>query len=107
MKRKILVLLVLFIITLMITGCGGEESNSIIGTWKSEKDSNMVYTFNEDGTGKLTGEEVDISFEYVATDDGQLTFTIGEAIVVEEYKIENNKLITNDTFGNQEVYIRK
>ena len=107
MKRKILVLLVLFIITLMITGCGGEESNSIIGTWKSEKDSNMVYTFNEDGTGKLTGEEVDISFKYVATDDGQLTFTTEGASITEKYKIENNKLIINDSYGNEEIYVRK
>ena len=103
-------ILVLFLITtaFIITGFdNNSNNNSIVGTWTTTEEPIMEYTFNEDGTGKLTADGVDISFKYT-TKGNTLTFTVDKGATIEEtYKINNNKLTIDDSYGNKEVYVRK
>ncbi|MCL2363310.1 MAG: hypothetical protein FWC71_01450 [Defluviitaleaceae bacterium] len=47
----------LFVLTGLLTGCGGGEIyEDLVGRWQSTQSMAMMFTFNEDGTGSRRGE---------------------------------------------------
>ena len=103
MKKTILtigVIAVLAISLFVLTGCG-EASKGIVGSWKYNGSTTLMYTFNADGTGSYAGR----SFTY--TDDGSsvtILYDGDTASGTYNYTIEGNTLTITDSFGNPVVY---
>ena len=79
---------------LMVAGlCACSPEKSIVGSWKHQTTvlgvvTETVYTFNEDGTGKISSV-VDVSFTYEFSDDKLLITTSTLGIKnTEEYSYE-------------------
>ncbi len=113
MKRALLstgFILTLMFSILLLSGCGKNEdsrkqSNKIIGSWKH---SGYVYTFNEDKTGSYTAYGSEMKFTY--EDDGKKVKILYNGNTIPgtyEYRIEGDKLIIKDSFGNDLEYIKK
>lgn len=107
MKKKLLFVVIALIALVTFTGCGSNDSNSIIGSWKYES-GDYTYKFNKDKTGSYTyaGIEMDFTYEDKGNEisilyDGNTTAS------TYEYKIEGKKLIIKDSFGSDVVYIKK
>ena len=106
MKRKILSIALLLVLIISVTGCGKNQKNELVGTWKNDtyfEGYEFIYTFNEDGTGKydaagtvmnftykVNGNK--ISFEYTDEDMETLdtTFSIdGDTLTVKDSENED------------------
>lgn len=81
MKKAISLVLVLILIAGAFAGCAITMQQKLIGTWVGSKDlmileAKYTYTFNEDGTGKLSTPGLDLGVSMNYTLDGdQLTIT--------------------------------
>ena len=94
-RKRVLWIVLLCIITSLLTGCGGP---SLKGTWKATdsdmQEASLCFT---DGTMTLSAYGLTISGEYEAK-DGQLTYTLSNPItgqpetVTQAYTIENDVL---------------
>ena len=115
--RKILaivcVMLIVFI-TLILTGCGNnnkkDDNKTIVGTWEyaGSPSTAYTYTFNSDKTGSYAVYGTEINFTY--EDDGQKVSIKYEKNTVPsdyQYKLDGDKLIIKDSFGNDVEYKRK
>ena len=111
MKKIILsiVLAVVFIASILVlTGCGKAKDSDkapIIGSWEH---SGYVYTFNEDKTGNYEAFGSKMNFTY--EDDGSKVTILYKGNTVPgtyEYKIDGEKLIIKDSFGDDVVYKKK
>ena len=90
---------------LFLTACNRKDSNSIVGSWEY---SGYVYTFNADKTGDYSVGGTKMEFTY--EDDGKKVSILytGNTMAGEyEYRIEDNKLIIKDSFGNDVTYTKK
>ena len=105
MKNKILIIVASLIVfsMLLITGCV-TKLNPIVGTWDYD---GFVYTFNKDKTGTYDLMGQVINFTYEAKDDVlQITRTDETEPYEMQYRIEDNKLIVKDSFGEDVTYIK-
>ena len=104
------VLLVLALAAALFSGCGGVDlkAKRIQGTWKGEVNILGVttateYTFNEDGTGSMSGAlGLGLAIKYTLEDD-QLTITTDTPIVQQtlHYTVsyDSGKLVLTDEQG--------
>lgn len=109
MKKKLLFCVFAFVALVTLVGCGSkDDSNSIVGTWEYETNSQYVYKFNKDKTGSYTayGTEMKFTYEDKGTEVSILYDGNTNASTF-EYRIEKNKLIINDSFGSEVTYIKK
>lgn len=70
--RKIAALVLVVVMVFMLSACLAPKL-AIVGTWKSEETvlgvvTQTSYTFNEDGTGEMTGV-LTVPFTYIFTED--------------------------------------
>ena len=113
MKKTLLsvwLALILMFSVLLLSGCWKNEdskkqSNTIIGSWEH---SGYIYKFNEDKTGSYTAYGSEMKFTY--EDDGKKVKILYNGNTIPgtyEYRIDGNKLIINDSLGNDLEYTRK
>lgn len=111
-KRILLTVLLVLAVTFSFIGCGKKEPD-LTGKWIMESDENysielfsnqtgIMYGLNEDG------EDASYSIEWIA-EDGRIKFSIynGNASVLYNYEINDDKLILQDDNGEQFNYFRK
>lgn len=104
MLSLVSLLLVVVSFTLVLTGCG-KNAKTLVGSWAH---SSYVYTFNKDKTG--TYDALGTKMEFTYEDDGSkvsILYKGNTNASSYEYKIEDNKLIIKDSFGNDVEYTRK
>jgi len=104
MKKKLLfcVYVIMFFVVLLI-GCTGSGTTSLIGKWVAEEDHNEFeeIEFFKDGSGTINGWE---KFTWTALDNGELKlFDNGIEAESFEYKINGSLLILD----GEEKYKRK
>ena len=110
---SVLCIVVIALVTVALAGCGKKDNKSdeasIIGTWEySRGSSTYAYNFKEDKTGSYSVYGTEMPFTY--EDDGQKVTILYDGNTVSstfEYKIEENKLIIKDSFGDDVEYIKK
>ena len=99
-------LIVLLIVGLFtLTGCGESKTEGVIGKWEY---SSYVYTFNEDKTGTYDALGTTMNFTY--EDDGSklsILYTGNTSPLELNYRLDGNKLIITDSFGEEVEYIKK
>lgn len=101
--------------TCCFTGCGStteantnNSTSAIVGSWDSNEAPGTVYTFNEDGTGALSGDGYELTFTYTEKDGTvELTYE-GASVQIYEYTIENDTLsLTDVEIGSAITYSKK
>lgn len=111
---NIIFVLLVAVATIVLTGCGNsskkEKESTIIGSWEyaSSPSSAYRYTFNSDKTGSYSVYGTEKNFTY--EDDGKKVSIMYEKNTVPseyEYKLDGDKLIIKDSFGNDVEYKRK
>ena len=110
---SVLCIVMIAIVTLALTGCGKKDGKSdkatLVGSWEYNRGSSTyAYNFKDDKTGSYSVYGTEMPFTY--EDDGQKVTILYEGNTVSstfEYKIEGNKLIIKDSFGNDVEYIKK
>lgn len=112
MKKVVLSILLAIVMVagiFTLAGCGKNSDKSdkapIIGSWDH---SGYVYTFNEDKTGsyEVFGNTMNFTYE----DDGSKVSILYKGNTVPgtyEYKIDGDKLIIKDSFGDDVIYKKK
>ena len=86
-KIKFLTVLVVTIFaTVLLAGCNRDQ-HELVGDWNWEDAGILFYTFNDDGTGIMVGEE----FAWT-TSSNILTITIDGTPMVWEYLVSGNRL---------------
>ena len=99
MKKSIIaigLIAVLAISLFVLTGCG-EESKGIVGSWKYNGSTTLMYTFNADGTGSYAGR----NFKYEDTGTSVvITYDGDTESGTYNYTIEGNTLKITDSFGS-------
>lgn len=113
MKKTVSILLVVLSLVLMFSGCMKPE-DKIIGTWNGEASllgvvADYSFTFNEDGTGKMsTALEIGVSMTYTISDT---TLDITTSVLgisntkSYTYAFDKNTLTLND--GNDTIVLTK
>ena len=105
MKKFLLVLMTLAMFSLILCGCGTEESETpdptmlIIGSWSNEE-AGVLTTFRDDGTytTKMNGEIVlEDTYTTEKVDDYTITVSTGEGEVIEISFPDENTLTSEDT----------
>ena len=102
MKKAISLVLIFVLVLAAFASCGSPEKK-LIGTWKGDVEilgvtTSYEYTFNEDGTGKMTGVlgSTGVAFDYSIGEDGKLSVTtklLGvESTKTYTYTVEKNTL---------------
>ena len=102
--KKIIFAFLIVVSIITLTAC--KDKNTIVGSW--EHTGGYVYTFNDDMTGSYTAGGNKMEFTY--KDDGEkvsILYTDNTAASDYAYRIEGNKLIIKDSFGNDVEYIKK
>ena len=107
--KSLLVFTIIIVSVFTLAGCGKtkDDKTSIIGSWEY-KSGGYVYKFNKDETGSYTAGNVVMKFTY--KDDGKKVSILYSGNTTSsdyEYKIEGNKLIIKDSFGNDVEYVKK
>lgn len=98
------------IAALMLTGCGKDKKYTLVGSWEHEASLNTkyTYTFNEDKTGSYSYSSAEMKFTYEDNGDSFKILYDGNTLAsTYEYRIEGDKLIVKDSFGNDVEYVRK
>ena len=102
MKKAISLVLIFVLVLAAFASCGSPEKK-LIGTWKGDVEilgvtTSSEYTFNEDGTGKMTGVlgSTGVAFDYIIGEDVKLNITtklLGvESTKTYTYTVEKNTL---------------
>ena len=102
MKKAISLVLIFVLVLAAFASCGSPEKK-LIGTWKGDVEvlgvtTSYEYTFNEDGTFKMTGVlgSTGVAFDYSIGEDGKLSVTtklLGvESTKTYTYTVEKNTL---------------
>ena len=104
--KKIILLTTLFFAVIFLTACG--NSNSIVGTWTYETDSNTYYTFEKNGHGmsSFAGDSKNFTYE----DRGTkiiITYEGNSSSSEFDYSISDGTLTIKDSSGNSFIYKRK
>lgn len=112
---SVLCIVVIAIATLTLTGCGKKEEKSedkatLVGTWEYTRGngSTYAYIFKDDNTGAYSvyGSEMPFTYE----DDGEKVTILYNGNTISntfEYRIEGDKLIIKDSFGDDVEYTKK
>ena len=107
MKKTILtlaIILFLAVAVVILTGCGS-KSKGLVGQWGY---SSYVYTFNEDKTGSYDAFGTVMNFTYEDKGDTVSILYEGNTSPLElKYRIEKDKLIITDSFGEDVEYTKK
>ena len=107
MKKTVLaigIILVLVASVFILTGCE-KKAEGLVGKWGY---SSFVYTFNEDGTGNYDAAGTIMNFTYEDKGSSVSILYSGNTSPLElNYRIEGNKLIVTDSFGEDVEYIKK
>ena len=113
MKKTVSLILVVLSVVLLLTGCMKPEKK-IIGTWNGEATllgvvAEYSFTFNEDGTGKMsTGMDIGVSMTYTISDT-QLDITTSvlgiNSTKTYTYAFDKNTLTLND--GSDSIVLTK
>lgn len=109
-----LCIIMIAVATLTLAGCGKKDEKSekvtLVGTWEYTRGSgsSYAYIFKEDKTGAYSvyGSEMPFTYE----DDGEKVTILYDGNTISntfEYRIEGNKLIIKDSFGNDVEYTKK
>lgn len=104
---SVLVIAIMAIAALTLTGCENKKNSapSLIGSWDH---SGYVYKFNEDKTGSYSAYSTEMKFTYEDKGDKVVISYEGTTSPNEfGYRIEGNKLIIKDSFGEDVVYTKK
>jgi len=108
MKKYLVLIFVIFSFCLL-TGCGKEKNESIIGTWyyysNNKENTEIYYVFNEDKTGSHTLTDNSINFTY-ELNESQIVIKYVD-IDTEgtlDYKIDDDILTIKDSFGDDVTY---
>lgn len=83
-----------------------KSTGSLVGQWGYY--SSYTYTFNEDGTGTYDSMGTIMNFTYEA--DGKelsILYTGNTSPTILGYKLDGNRLIITDSFGDDIVYVKK
>ncbi len=83
------------------------EHTSIIGSWEAESWQGAIYTFETNGRGAYTFWGASKGFSY--KDDGtavELQYDGDFMASIHKYRIEDSKLIIDDSFGMPVTYLR-
>ena len=83
-----------------------ESTGNLVGQWSYY--TSYTYTFNADGTGTYDAMGTIMNFTY--KDDGKqlsILYTGNTSPTVLDYKIDGNRLIITDSFGEDIVYVKK
>ena len=108
MKKNILIIGIILILVasiFILTGCEESKTEGVIGKWEY---SSFVYTFNEDKTGTYDALGTTMNFTY--EDDGSklsILYTGNTSPLELNYRLDGNKLIITDSFGEEVEYIKK
>ena len=106
MKKTIVIVgivLVLALAAVILTGCG---TKGIVGKWAYS--SSFVYTFNADKTGNY--DALGTIKEFTYEDDGttlSILFEGNTEPMELQYRIDGDKLIITDSFGEEIEYVKK
>ena len=94
-------------ILVSMAACG--RISALAGQWVSDDLPDVIYTFNKDGTGTISQNEVSFSFNYEEKDDSlEITFTTAETPQVIKYAVDGNKLtITDNDTGSDHTFTKK
>ena len=106
MKKGLLSLVLVIMVSVILTGCGKKEG--LVGQWEYEKGSGYVYTFNEDKT--CSYEAFGTKMECTYEDEGtkvSILYKGNTMASTYEYKIEDDTLTIKDSFGKDVIYKRK
>ena len=111
MKKVISIALILVLVVAAFASCGNPQKK-LLGTWKGDVEvlgitTSYEFTFNEDGTGKMTGVlgDTGVAFTYNIDDAGKLNIET-EILTVKStrtysYSIEKDTLtLTLDSDGS-------
>lgn len=102
MKKAISIALIFVLVLAAFASCGSPEKK-LIGTWSGDVEllgvtTSYEYTFNEDGTGKMTGVlgSTGVAFKYNIDDAGNLNITTSllgvDSTKTYTYTVEKNTL---------------
>lgn len=85
MKKIISMVLLLALTVCMFASCAVKPEKAIIGTWTGTKELLLVeatytFTFNEDGTGKMSTPGIDLGVAMTYTIDGD-TLTVNTTVL--------------------------
>lgn len=88
MRNKFLLVLLIGILMIALTGCGGtttteaekaDDASGIVGTWKGEdEEQTQVYEFNEDGTYTSSIETTSPTSDEKVTSEATGTYEVKE-----------------------------
>ena len=106
MKRftALLTILLALVISFSLAACGKKDQDNkdetkeginaeLIGTWESQESAGTYYTFNEDGTGSLSGDGYSLSFSFTDKDGViAITYTGSTTAQNEKYTIKDDIL---------------
>ena len=113
MKKLVSCILIVVCVCMLFAGCE-KPAQKILGTWNGEANflgvvTNYSFTFNEDGTGKMTTAlDIGVSMTYTLTDENVsiTTSLLGiENTTVYTYEFNENTLTLND--GERTIVLTK
>jgi len=81
MKKFVAILLLAILITTILSACGGDDDNSLVGTWEYRRRAGAevgvyVYIFHADGTGTRGFDEMMEDFTWTADTSGEVILTL-------------------------------
>lgn len=80
---------------------------TIVGEWEYDDDSEITYTFEEDGTGVYSLPSIEMKFTYELKDD-EISITYeGLEPVSFKYELDGTKLNIKDVNGGDNFYHKK
>lgn len=111
MKKKVTVILCSLLMILLV-GCGGNASNSIIGQWVNiDENDGDSFEFFSDGTGIIIDSDgTTHSVTWIAENE-RIKITVDMGILGEwssscDYKLDKDSLTIDDGEGNIDTYTK-
>ena len=87
MRKNFTFVVIVFLLMVLVSGCGGNDQKSIVGLWE-EENGEFSWEFFDDGTCVLNG----ITAEYSIVEDGKLKVTVMADSTVFGYSIKGDTL---------------
>ena len=111
MKKSIFSSLLVIAICLFLVACGKKTGKELIGSWKNDttvKGYELIYTFNEDGTGNYNAGGYVIDFIYkVDGDKISLDYTDENMETLDTtYNVDGNKLNIKNANDKEITYVK-
>jgi hypothetical protein len=104
---------VFFILIILLTACGTNLQEEIIGRWGIREDTLevlMMFSFEKDGVLNVLMEDIPVSGNYVWLDDTtiQMTLKLGEQSeeITGKVQIEGDQMTITNEKGEAEIFTR-